>query len=680
MPIATESTSAASPSGYHAVVLGLLLLNCGFISEAQAQYSQEGSKLTATDAIGNASQGKSVAVSADGNTVIAGGPDDDGGVGAAWIYVRSAGVWSQQAKLVGSDAVGKTAQGWSVALSADGNTAIVGGPSLSTTVLTSTGVGAAWVFTRSGGKWSEQAKMIGTSAAGNSVQGRSVALSADGNTAAVGGSGDNSGTGAVWVYTRSGGKWSQQGSKLVCSGYSLFPGFGTSVAISADGDTLIGGGPNDAFNGVGAIWAFTRSAGAWRQQGGKLVGSGSGYYSSQGVSVAISADGNTAIAGGSADTGSIGAAWVYTRTGGAWRQQGDRLVGATGAPYMVPGARVALSGHGNTAILGGSGDNSSAGAAWVYKRTDGVWSRQGDKLVGTGAVGSAKQGESVALSADGGTLVVGGMADGHVIVPNVIEPVVAWPGATWVFAGPASAPAPSIAANGVVNGASFQPGIVGNSWVTIQGSDLAPVTDTWANSIVDGKLPTTLDGVTVTVGGKAAYLYYISPSQINLIAPDTGTGPVPVTVTTSAGTSLTFTVASSQYGPAFFTWPGDQAVATRQDFTLAVRNGTFGAATNAAKPGEVIILWGTGFGPTAPAAPTGVQIPANQTYLTSTLPSVSSNNVAATVYGAALAPGFAGLYQVAIQVPSSIADGDWPLIATIGGVRSPSTTVLSVRR
>jgi uncharacterized protein (TIGR03437 family) len=93
----------------------------------------------------------------------------------------------------------------------------------------------------------------------------------------------------------------------------------------------------------------------------------------------------------------------------------------------------------------------------------------------------------------------------------------------------------------------------------------------------------------------------------------------------------------------------------------------------------VIILWGTGFGPTTPAAPTGVQVPSDQTYATSTAATVRINGVSATVYGAALAPGYAGLYHVAIQVPSSLADGDWPLVATIGGVSSPSSVVLSVK-
>jgi len=239
---------------------------------------------------------------------------------------------------------------------------------------------------------------------------------------------------------------------------------------------------------------------------------------------------------------------------------------------------------------------------------------------------------------------------------------------------------PTISA--IVNGASFQPGMVPGSFVTIQGANLAPVVDTWANSIVNGKLPTALDGVTVNIGTKPAYLYYISPTQINLIVPDVGLGPTQVAVTTSGGTSTAFAATAVTDAPAFFTWPNsnNQAVATRQDFSSAAKSGSVaGVATVPAKPGDVIILWGTGFGPTIPNAPTGVQIPGGQTYSTATLPFVTVNGIAATVYGAALAPGFTGLYQVAIQVPPGLADGDWYVQASMGGVQSPSGVILSVQ-
>ncbi len=238
---------------------------------------------------------------------------------------------------------------------------------------------------------------------------------------------------------------------------------------------------------------------------------------------------------------------------------------------------------------------------------------------------------------------------------------------------------PTIA--GVVNGASGQAGMVPNSWVTIFGSNLAPQTDDWSKSIVNGQFPVALDGVSVTIGGTPAYVNYISAGQINVLAPDVGAGPLPVIVTTPTGTSTAFTVTSNQHGPAFFEWPNNQPVATRQDFTYAVKAGTFaGLTTVAAKPGEVVILWGTGFGPTNPVAPEGTAVPSDQTYSTTTLPTVTVNDVPATVYGAALAPGFGGLYQVAIQVPDSITDGDWPILATIGGVQSPAGVLLSVHQ
>jgi uncharacterized protein (TIGR03437 family) len=240
----------------------------------------------------------------------------------------------------------------------------------------------------------------------------------------------------------------------------------------------------------------------------------------------------------------------------------------------------------------------------------------------------------------------------------------------------ASGPVPAISSAGVVNGASFLPGVVPNSWITIQGTNLASTTDTWANSIVNGKLPTTVDNVSVSVGGQAAYVYYISPTQINALAPNIGTGSVSVTVTNNGSTSTAATAVSSTVGPAFFPWPNNQPVATHVDYSLAAKNGTFaGATTVPAKPGEAIILWGTGFGPTNPAAPVGVQIPTTTTYNTASPVTVTINGSPAAVYGTALASGFAGLYQVVVTVPSTMANGDFPLITNINAAASPTVTL-----
>jgi hypothetical protein len=202
-------------------------------------------------------------------------------------------------------------QGGSVALSADGDTAIIGAPLRPTTPAPE--VGAAFVFTRIGSTWSEQAKLVGTDYVQCSVcsvaQGWSVALSADGNTAIVGGPDDNNNIGAAWVFARSGSTWSQQGSKLLASDAAPPTGLGSSVALSADGNTAVIGGWLDN-NETGAIWVFTRSGGVWSQQGLKLVGSNAVGAALQGFSVALSGDGTTAIVGGRYDNSNAGASWV----------------------------------------------------------------------------------------------------------------------------------------------------------------------------------------------------------------------------------------------------------------------------------------------------------------------------------------------------------------------------------
>jgi hypothetical protein len=309
-------------------------------------------------------------------------------------------------KLVGTGSVGSSYQGASVSLSADGNTAIVGG------FMDNSSQGAAWVYTRSGNTWTQQGnKLVGTGNIGNAGQGISVSLSADGNTAIVGGFNDNSGQGAAWVYTRTGNTWTQQGNKLVGTGSVGSCKQGISVSLSADGNTAIVGGYSDN-SGQGAAWVYTRSGNTWTQQGNKLVGTGSvGAAAQQGISVSLSADGNTAIVGGFNDYSGQGAAWVYTRSGNTWTQQGNKLVGTGSVGSAWQGYSVSLSADGNTAMVGGYADNSLQGAAWVYTRTGNTWTQQGTKLVGTGNVGNANQGISVSLSADGNTAIVGGRRD-----------------------------------------------------------------------------------------------------------------------------------------------------------------------------------------------------------------------------------------------------------------------------
>jgi hypothetical protein len=507
-------------------------------TRSEGNWTQQGTKLVGTGAVGAAVyQGASASLSSDGNTAFVGGPRDHGYAGAAWVFTRTEGNWTQQgAKLVGTDAVATSYQGQSVSLSADGNMALIGGYN------DNLGTGAAWVFTRSGGGWTQDgAKLVGTGTTGGASQGWSVSLSADGNTAIVGGSSDSSSTGAAWVYSRSGGVWTQQGTKLVGTGSGPFSYQGYSVSLSADGNTAIVGGWGDS-DSVGAAWVFARSGGVWTQQGNKLVGTGAVGAAHQGYSASLSADGNTAIVGGFYDSGSTGAAWVFTRSGGVWTQQGAKLVGNGAVGAANQGRSVSLSADGNTAIVGGYRDNGGAGAAWVFMRSGGIWTQQGTKLVGAGAVGSANQGSSVSVSADGNTAIVGGFYDNGYV------------GATWVFARsgdvwtqqnaklvgtdavgtPYQGGSVSLSANGstAIAGGPYDNGRAGAAWVY---ATLTPgITQT------AGTNP-SCNGASITLDAGAGYLTYSwSPGGATtrtITVSPTSTSIYTVTVTNACASS-----------------------------------------------------------------------------------------------------------------------------------------------
>jgi len=395
-------------------------------TRASSTWTQQGGKLTGTGETGGARLGESVALSADGNTALVGGPHDNSDVGAAWAFTRSGSTWSQQGgKLTGSDETGAGEFGWSVALSDDGNTALIGGPE------DDAATGGTWVLTRSGGLWSQQGPKLTGGEEDNSEFGVLVSLSADGNTALVGGWNDDGRKGAAWVFTRSGGGWSQQGPKLTAGSESESgAGFGTSVALSADGNTALIGAPGDD-NRKGAAWIFTRTGSTWTKQGGKLTAGddavGNPWF---GYTVALSGDGNTALIGGWLDDGWKGAAWIFTRSGSTWTQQGDKLTADDEDGEGMFGTNVTLSADGNTALIGGWNDDSEfggnrdysgRGAAWIFTRSGSTWIQQGGKLTPDDEAGNGKFGTIVALSANGDTALIGGWNDDHS------------KGAAWVF-------------------------------------------------------------------------------------------------------------------------------------------------------------------------------------------------------------------------------------------------------
>jgi Big-like domain-containing protein/FG-GAP repeat protein len=377
---------------------------------------QQGGTLSPSDPKGSSEFGGSVAISADGNTALIGGPQDQGNgtvndIGAAWVFVRSGGVWSQQGpKILPNDRAGATSDfGTSVALSADGNTALIGGD------FDNAFDGAAWVFTRSGATWSQQGPKL-TGAAGSNF-GVSVALSSDGSTALIGAT--QGGTaGSAYVFTRSASTWAPQGPVLTPSDAVGNAGFGEAVALSGDGKTALIGGHFDNST-TGAAWIFTPTGSTWIERA-KIVpgdedpspGSFAPPAAAFGEAVDLSSDGTTALIGGPQNAGGEGAAWVYTGSGTTWNEQRKLTPNGVTDSLSALGSSVALSADGNTAAAGASNDSSGVGAVLVFTRSGTAWSANGSRFAPTGESNPIDFGNSVALAADGQTLLIGARFDG----------------------------------------------------------------------------------------------------------------------------------------------------------------------------------------------------------------------------------------------------------------------------
>jgi uncharacterized protein (TIGR03437 family) len=410
-------------------------------------------------------------------------------------------------------------------------------------------------------------------------------------------------------------------------------------------------------------------------------------------SVAVDAAGNAYVAGFASSS--------YPTTSGAFQTKGGGIfvtkfnpngsgvvystfVNAHGTPSgFLPQLAIDASGH--AYVTGLAGANLPLTSDALHVSGSGSFLTVLDPA-GLSAIYSTytggDEGTAIALDNAGSVYIAGAAASTSTTVPVTGGAFQPKPGngSTAFVMKIAFSPVVTPSVSDVVNAAGAQPGIVPGSYATIFGSNLSPVTDSWNNSIGNGSLPVSLDGVSVSVGGTPAYVNYVSPGQINFLAPDVPSGPVSITVATPSGTSSAYASSASVYGPGFFLLPGNQPVATHLDYTFAAKNGTYpGFATVPARPGETIILWGTGFGPTTPDAPVGILVPSSQTYSTTVLPSITISTLPAQVYGAVLSPGFAGLYQIAIQIPNSLANGDWPVLAAIGGMISQTGVLLTVQ-
>ena len=235
----------------------------------------------------------------------------------------------------------------------------------------------------------------------------------------------------------------------------------------------------------------------------------------------------------------------------------------------------------------------------------------------------------------------------------------------------------------VENAAGFQSTIQQQSWVAITGNNLSATTRQWSgDDFVGGKLPTQLSNVSVSVNGKAAAVYYISPTQINVwTPPDTATGAVPVTVTSNGISSSPFSAQMQQSSPAFFEWGNRYAVATSGANYLGPA-GILGptVTTTPAKPGDIVSLWGTGFGPVDPAPPADTAVPRSPVYAVRLAPTIRVGGLAADYLAGALAADSVGLYVINVRLPANVPDGDQKVEININGVTGPDGVFLNIRR
>jgi hypothetical protein len=344
------------------------------------------------------------AVAIDADTIVVGAPGDEdeaNQAGSAFVFVRSGGVWTQQAKLLAGD--GEEWDRFGESVDIDGDSVVVGCDADDETADTA---GAAYVFVRSGVNWTLEQKLLAGDGAADERFGHDVAISGD--TVVVGADAEDdviSNRGAAYVYTRSLGVWTEQ-QKLVASDAGDGDFFGSSVDIELDTVAVGSTGDDDVDNNAGAVYVFTRSGSTWTEDQ-KLFGSDSDASAQMGTDVALS--GTSLLAGGENADGvgiSTGAAWVFLYSGGTWTEQA-KLQAPDGvlADYF---GRVALDG--DLAVVSAWGDDDSGdncGSAYMFSRSGGTWTLD-VKLLEPGAAEQDRFGSSVGV--DGPIAMIGSVA------------------------------------------------------------------------------------------------------------------------------------------------------------------------------------------------------------------------------------------------------------------------------
>lgn len=459
--------------------------------------------------------GWTLALSSDGSTLAVGAPGESSAAtgvngdqagntaaeaGAVYVFARSAGSWTQQAYLKASNSHAGDTFGEALTLSGDGNTLVVGAPlengaatgiNGNQATQSANDAGAAYVFTRNGSTWTQQAYLKASNAAANAYFGWATALSSDGNTLAVSAVGESSAAtgingsqaggaaadaGAVYLFTRNAGSWAQR-AYVKASNTDAGDNFGIALALNGAGTVLAVGAPfeaspatgingsqsSDASLDAGAVYVFAGSGSTWTQQAylkASNTGSGDGFgsalsLSSAGDVLAVGApyeqSAATGVNGAQANNSAnlAGAVYLFNASGGNWGQSAYIKASNAGANDNF-GAAVALGSAGDWLAVGAIGESSAAtgvggsqsdngrdgvGAAYTFALTGGSWSQQA-YLKPAFAQAGAEFGSAFGVSADTRTLAIGASFEGSAatgIGGDQLSTLAPEAGAAWLY-------------------------------------------------------------------------------------------------------------------------------------------------------------------------------------------------------------------------------------------------------
>jgi phage gpG-like protein len=379
-------------------------------SAAGPREPSETSEAPQAEFTGAVGYGIAVAMSTDGSTAVVGQLGDSTFTdvpGVVHVYTSDSVNWAQQAELTASDPSYDTLFGNAVAVSADGNTVIVGDPGECGYGLNNCEHGAAYIFTRDGSTWTQQAELHGGPGFGGAV-----ALSGDGNTALVGAGLSGyyghfhapGGNAPPTLFSRSGMTWTQEATLSAHDASGPFEDFGYAVALSSDGHTALIGDPTQNEE-AGAAYVFTGSGSTWTQQE-ELTGSDEMQGWNLGASVALSANGQTAIVGAPAP--GAGSAYVFADSGSTWTQQSE-LTPDDGEVKSFDGwfgDAVALDSEGNVALVGAPWAEEDFGAVYAFGGEASNWGQLGEFVLAN-ATPYDYFGDAVALNGEGNVALIG---------------------------------------------------------------------------------------------------------------------------------------------------------------------------------------------------------------------------------------------------------------------------------